>query len=131
MLTWGVLGVGPSGVPSRRALPESSCPGLGAPDGGDGGGLVPEGGGGGGLVPLGGGGGINVPLGESLGGGENGSGLEFGSKFCVKSGFLFSIWRTRQRCRAETGRSTHWSGRDEGGGGNGNKDCEMHLDVLV
>ena len=42
-------------------------------------------------MPIGGGGGLNVPLGGSLGGGESGSGLEFGSKFCAGSGFLFSI----------------------------------------
>ena len=79
-------------------------------------------------MPLGGGGGLNVPLGRNLGGTESGSGLVFGSK---RPGFLTSIWRVRQRCRAGTSWSTHWNGCDEGGGGNSNKDSEMHLGVLL
>ena len=81
-------------------------------------------------MPLGAGRGLNVPLGGNLGGGERGSGSEFGSKFGVTFGSLFSIWRTRQHCSAESSRSTHWSGCDEGGGRDGNKDSEMHTGVL-
>ena len=90
---------------------------------------MPEGGGGGGLVPVRGGRGLNVPLGGNLGRGESGGGL--GSRFGVRFGFFSSIYRVRQYCRAETGRTTHWSGCDEGSRGDSNKDSEMHVGVLL
>jgi hypothetical protein len=35
----------------------------------------------------------------------------------------------RQRCRAESGRTTHWSTRDEGDRGDGEEDGETHIGI--
>ena len=136
MGTWSVLGVsgaGGGGVLARGALPVPTCLGSGIGDRGGGWGLASAGGGGGDLLPLCGLslGGLGVPRGGSLGGGKTGGGEEFGTKSGSTGGFLLSICGNRQRCRAENGRSTHWSACDQGGGGDGEEDSETHIGVVL